>query len=349
MNRQSISILKDIFSNILKVIKPGIAILILPFSLILLSCNNLNEPPYYTEIYSPKLSSKGVFKSDLFIMFHHKYDTVSNNTINYFDLDSIPYTEFEGKKVFQGDIILSNSYNEMADSIKLMIAEIQRFNKLAPFAYIPKEKRDQHRKYLLAVGEKAYSKLWTQNDNVIPYLITSSVDENNVRAAIKLWQDKLEGVIKFEEIKSKKPANYVVFIYGDGYSSEIGMLGGPQSITIASGNEVGNIAHEIGHLLGLWHEHSHPERDEFILIQDKNIASAYLSQFMLKDKNEVQTNKYDFNSIMHYTKSAFSKNENPNLITIEVKEKYKAESKNMGQRQAPSQRDILMIRELYKN
>lgn len=324
-------------------------IFLLSTSFLLTNCNNSKEQSPDTEVYSPLQKSKGVLKSDVFIFLHHKYDTDSLKIIEFLDFDSIPYIEFEQKKIFQGDIILSGSYNEMTDSIKTMIEQIKSFNELTTFTDIPDEEREQYRKKIYAVGEKAYNKLWSRNNYIIPYLITSSVDEKNVRAAIKLWQDKLAGLIRFEEIKGRKPPNYVVFTYGSGYSSEIGMKGGPQNITIAADNKIGNIAHEIGHLLGLWHEHSHPERDEFIIIKEDNIAREYLPQFILKSKNEVQMNEYDFNSIMHYGRSAFSKNNNPNLITIQVKDKYKPEAENMGQRDAPSQRDILMIKELYKN
>jgi hypothetical protein len=42
------------------------------------------------------------------------------------------------------------------------------------------------------------------------------------------------------------------------------------------------MAHELGHCLGLWHEHNRPNRDSFITINTNNIQNDFRNQF---DKN----------------------------------------------------------------
>ena len=56
--------------------------------------------------------------------------------------------------------------------------------------------------------------------------------------------------------------------------------------------------HELGHLIGLYHEHQRPDRDQFVKVIYSNLAP-----FIQKDyeKLDFETyGEYDFNSIMHY-------------------------------------------------
>ena len=53
--------------------------------------------------------------------------------------------------------------------------------------------------------------------------------------------------------------------------SDIGRQGGPQNIIIGPGCIILIPAHEIFHALGRWHEHTRPDRDNFIEINWDNI------------------------------------------------------------------------------
>ena len=58
------------------------------------------------------------------------------------------------------------------------------------------------------------------------------------------------------------------------------MEGGEQKVSIGSGCEfMGTIIHEIGHLVGFWHEQSRQDRDHYIRILEENIKEHAIDQF----------------------------------------------------------------------
>lgn len=141
-------------------------------------------------------------------------------------------------------------------------------------------------------------------------------------------------------------------------SSHVGRTGaGAQQVTIAEAcGEVGHAAHELGHAIGLWHEHSRLDRDKFITIHWENIERTSLHNFEKISRNEldeVPDIGYDIQSIMHYSQFAFAKRGMPVLKTITLKENItipELECLNtltMGQREELSYKDKKRVNELY--
>jgi len=104
-------------------------------------------------------------------------------------------------------------------------------------------------------------------------------------------------------------ANYVVVTNSpslDGGVSAVGMVGGPQLLQI--GPTAWNrptLCHELGHTLGLVHEHQRSDRDNYVSIITSNILSGYEFDFIVLPGSLNQT-AYDFLSVMHYRQNAFS-------------------------------------------
>ena len=98
--------------------------------------------------------------------------------------------------------------------------------------------------------------------------------------------------------------NYL-FVQNDaGNSSGVGMLGGPQDFLINAWTRA-TLCHELGHALGLVHEHQRSDRDSFVTILTQNIQPGFEFAFaLLPDSNNI--NAYDFLSTMHYARNAFS-------------------------------------------
>ncbi|EGZ21947.1 Astacin, peptidase M12A family, neutral zinc metallopeptidase, Zn-binding site [Phytophthora sojae] len=64
----------------------------------------------------------------------------------------------------------------------------------------------------------------------------------------------------------------------------------------------GNVVHEIGHAMGLYHEHTHPDR-EVIVLTDQNLPVS-AENYAKTSTREATLKPYDPKSIMHYGRTA---------------------------------------------
>ena len=65
-------------------------------------------------------------------------------------------------------------------------------------------------------------------------------------------------------------------------SSYVGRIGGHQTISVGNEDQSivckrGNIIHEIAHALGFFHEHSRPDRDDYVDVLWDNVVSGECS------------------------------------------------------------------------
>lgn len=99
------------------------------------------------------------------------------------------------------------------------------------------------------------------------------------------------------------------------HSSNLGYIGGKQSILLANYDIVASwdIEHEIGHTIGLLHEHSRSDRDSYISINYSNIDPEYIDQFNI---SPLATNHgpFDFSSVMLYSSRSFAIDPSTNTI-----------------------------------
>ena len=85
-----------------------------------------------------------------------------------------------------------------------------------------------------------------------------------------------------------------------------------QAISVGPGcDEVGTIAHEIGHALGFYHEMSRPDRDTAVRILWENIHPDNRKNFKIEPDIESFGLPYDPYSIMHYGVYDFTWNNLP--------------------------------------
>jgi len=144
-------------------------------------------------------------------------------------------------------------------------------------------------------------------------------------------------------IPRSNETDYVEFVNSSGCWSYIGKQTGKQLISITNGCAYGSIIHEICHAAGMYHEQSRMDRDDYISINWNNIQAGKEGNF-----NKYSTGSdeygYDYESIMHYSKWAFSSNGNQ---TIEVLTPPATNTTRIGQRDGLSPNDILSINRIY--
>ena len=134
------------------------------------------------------------------------------------------------------------------------------------------------------------------SDNKVYYVIDSSIpDATAIKAALKDWQQN-SNLTFFPRANQR---NYIKFTQSTVNNSHIGMKGGEQIINLINSNSKGVIMHEIGHALGLWHEHCRKDRDHYIIINWNNIVPAKRFNFDIYDSG-MDYGPFDFNSIMLY-------------------------------------------------
>jgi hypothetical protein len=103
----------------------------------------------------------------------------------------------------------------------------------------------------------------------------------------------------------------------------------------------GIAVHEILHALGVWHEQSREDRDGNVQILWANILPGRAHNFEQRINDGDDIGPYDFGSIMHYPRRAFSKDP-ANLDAI-----VPHGGQTIGQRSGLSAGDIAAIRAMY--
>ncbi len=191
-----------------------------------------------------------------------------------------------------------------------------------------------------AVSGLDFSRLRLWSNATVPYIIDESVsDRALVLRAMQEWSDKTP--VQFTEA-NESHKNILIFTDGDGCRSSIGMIGGRQYIVLDSQCTYGTVLHEIGHTLGLIHEHNRDIRDQYISVKLRNVLHNKERNFYKHPAGHPVSDAYCYGSIMHYSEYAFSMS--PALKTIQVKGGSK-----VGQRKQLSSCDVGRVRKLYQS
>lgn len=131
---------------------------------------------------------------------------------------------------------------------------------------------------------------------IVPFEIRDQSIKSLVDAAFKEWQTT--GHVRF--VARVDESAYLVIASGDSNSCDaIGYRAGrPTHITLKTDSFLA--VHEIGHALGLIHEHCRSDRDEYLEVIWANVPSDRRGDFEIVGDSDNQNLSYDRNSVMHY-------------------------------------------------
>ncbi|KAJ8004408.1 hypothetical protein DPEC_G00135400 [Dallia pectoralis] len=203
-------------------------------------------------------------------------------------------------------------------------------------------------KILKANGRRGISRargLYVRDGDIASRYYPNSRSAITCPAKSCLWPKSVDGFVYVPYIISPSYGRYLTILrlYSASCWSFLGRTEGPQPLSLQSPGCMwsGIASHEFMHALGFVHEQSRSDRDRYVTIVWDNIIQGQEHNFKKYPTNNLNT-IYDYSSVMHYGRFAFSEDGGPTIIPkpdpwIPI-----------GQREGPSRLDIHKINLLYE-
>ncbi|XP_014647063.1 PREDICTED: astacin-like metalloendopeptidase [Ceratotherium simum simum] len=190
----------------------------------------------------------------------------------------------------------------------------------------------------------ASSNKWPKNDGVVevPFLLSSKYDKPSREVILEAFAEfERFTCIRFVTYQGQR--DFISIIPMSGCFSGVGRSGGMQVVSLAPTclqRGPGIVLHELMHVLGFWHEHARADRDRYIRVNWNEILPGFEINF-IKSRNSNMLVPYDYSSVMHYGRLAFSRRGLPTITPLW------APSVHIGQRWNLSTSDITRVLRLY--
>ncbi|XP_061910489.1 high choriolytic enzyme 1-like [Entelurus aequoreus] len=191
---------------------------------------------------------------------------------------------------------------------------------------------------------KCYSNscLWRKSSNglvTIPYILSpqfSGMERQKIERALQSFHGR--SCIRF--VPRRNEYDFISVENKGGCFAALGRQGGRQVVSLNRQGCIyhGIIQHEFLHALGFQHEQTRSDRDSYVRIIWDNINSEMAFNFYKQDTNNLNT-PYDYSSIMHYGRTAFTINGRDTIVPNS--------GAKIGQRQGMSRGDVARINLLY--
>jgi Astacin (Peptidase family M12A)/Divergent InlB B-repeat domain len=174
------------------------------------------------------------------------------------------------------------------------------------------------------VGVADQSSLWPGG------LVYYEIDNGsaNLTSAIGTFNADFMNVIQWEDNLTACGANpcsttYVeINLTGTGGRGDVDTIGypqqaGPVQLNCNTDCSIATILHEMGHIVGLYHEQTRTDRDGYVTMSyDNVIKGSWISDFAVNTQNQQLLTPYDYASVMQYPAFTLSSNGGPVIETI---------------------------------
>ncbi|XP_028409996.1 uncharacterized protein LOC114532645 isoform X2 [Dendronephthya gigantea] len=239
-----------------------------------------------------------------------------------------------GKWAYCKDVISNWIYSIFIDVVLALLFLIYGFS--LNIEYHVFARRTQH-----------LAKRYPWPNATIPYMLDCSIAnvvgaKAVIKAAMAAWENRT--CIRF--VKRTNQKGYLLIRRQKGCWGQVGYKGKMSILSMGDGCEYKYVmTHELGHVIGFYHEHQRSDRDEFVEILWDNILNSMWKQFYKRpeDDNMDTGLDYDHSSIMHYKFKAFGKNISMSTILLR--------DKNSTEEPTPyryiTDLDVLKTREMY--
>ena len=179
-----------------------------------------------------------------------------------------------------------------------------------------------------SIGIAYSSSLWPKVAGVatVYYVIDAASDPKatpNIQTAISQFNSDFPGLIQWVKWTSSDGPNYVdINLSASNTSGQCEALEGYESkpaqpMTGSTTCTVGTILHEMGHIVGLWHEQARADRGTYVDVHYGNVIKGSWSNFEAPPNNfQNTTTYYDYASLMEYPPFAFTSSGNTVIETI---------------------------------
>jgi len=151
---------------------------------------------------------------------------------------------------------------------------------------------------------------------------TDEAANANIQTAINTFNADFPRLIQWVPWVSADGPNYVEINLNAGdFSGECEAVEGyeaeaAQPMTGSAQCAVGTILHEMGHVIGLWHEFTRPDRNDYVTVNYNNVIKGSWGNFEINTQNSQTLGLYDYASLMQYPPFSFSRNGGPVIETI---------------------------------
>jgi hypothetical protein len=143
----------------------------------------------------------------------------------------------------------------------------------------------------------------------------------NLAQAISTFNADFPGVVQWTQ-RTNQTTYVVITLSGTGGRGDVDTIGFPAFAGAVNLNcntdcSVATLLHEMGHIIGLYHEQTRTDRDSYITVNYNNvIKGSWTGNFAINTQNQQLLSPYDYASVMQYPSYVDSRNGGPVIETI---------------------------------